>query len=717
MKRCFLILIYYTLYLIPAFAQDTTKVAPETYYPYPKPFPPNDRPAHIDSSGFVNPKLMQPAIGIGPGILTFYGDVADKWTLAPSLSRLGYHVSVSEYISKQLMISARAMFGTLGANERGPRYVNFESSIRLGAVNLTYNFDNFLPKKRRISPFIVTGFEYFEFLSKTDLYDASGNQYHYWSDGSLMSMDENEPNAAFATPLTRDYKYETDIRKNNVSVFGKYPERSFAVPVGAGVNLHLAPRWNFKLGATMHFTFTDYIDGITPDNKSDGVGNGKNDNFLETYFTLSLDLFNPKLSYISPFSDADYLALENEDTDGDGVIDFKDECQGTPPGVSVDAKGCPINSDGDRFADYMDKEINSPPGAFVDENGVAMDDSTIARNWRIWSDSTGEYAYTETIINPPAVAAGDWGKKRDATIVYRKELVVLLGIYKEGVPPAEMGKLLSVPDVKSFMQSDSTTAYTACSFYNLSDAETCRKGLLPSFPGAKVMVRNKDGSLSEPTADVIKDLGIGIKDSTSTIMPQASNVIYRIQLGAYSKKLSLAMFRGAGTVIQIHSDDGLYKYVTGSYASIQDALKRREELVKRGYKGAFVAAYKEGKRVPLSEVSGGIIQKPENENIEEPKTPHSAIDKNLISFRVQVGAFVNEPPADILQKMNKVPGLETKKKRSGITQYIAGKFNNYEEAKKFRDEVAQKYGISDAFMIAFFKNEMITVQEAVELLK
>src|SRR5207245_1365709 len=119
---------------------------------------------------------------------------------------------------------------------------------------LTYNLDNFLPKKRRIDPFILSGFEYFEFLSKTDLYDANRNKYFYWKDGSIKNINESDANAANAIDLRRDYTYESDIRTNNKEIFGKYPERSFSMPVGAGVNLHLAPRWNFKLGATMHYT-------------------------------------------------------------------------------------------------------------------------------------------------------------------------------------------------------------------------------------------------------------------------------------------------------------------------------------------------------------------------------------------------------------------------------------------------------------------------------
>jgi len=43
-----------------------------------------------------------------------------------------------------------------------------------------------------------------------------------------------------------------------------------------------------------------------------------------------------------------------KDSDGDGVPDRKDECPDTPPGVKVDAKGCPIDTDGDGIPDYKD---------------------------------------------------------------------------------------------------------------------------------------------------------------------------------------------------------------------------------------------------------------------------------------------------------------------------------------------------------------------------
>lgn len=70
-------------------------------------------------------------------------------------------------------------------------------------------------------------------------------------------------------------------------------------------------------------------------------------------------------------------ASRSKDSDGDGVVDRKDECPDTPPGVTVDSKGCPVDTDRDGVADYLDK-CPSTPGSIAmngcqdkDKDGVA----------------------------------------------------------------------------------------------------------------------------------------------------------------------------------------------------------------------------------------------------------------------------------------------------------------------------------------------------------
>jgi OOP family OmpA-OmpF porin len=61
------------------------------------------------------------------------------------------------------------------------------------------------------------------------------------------------------------------------------------------------------------------------------------------------------------------------DSDGDGVADYLDKCPGTPKGVKVDKVGCPLDSDGDGVADYLDKCPGTPKGVKVDKVGCPLD--------------------------------------------------------------------------------------------------------------------------------------------------------------------------------------------------------------------------------------------------------------------------------------------------------------------------------------------------------
>ena len=83
-------------------------------------------------------------------------------------------------------------------------------------------------------------------------------------------------------------------------------------------------------------------------------------------------------------------------------------------------------------------------------------------------------------------------------------------------------------------------------------------------------------------------------------------MVLRVQLGAYKRKLSKNVFRGVDDLIEIKTDDGLYKYMTGAYTSMDEAAKRKIEMLTNGYPGAFIAAYKDGKRITLEEAGATV---------------------------------------------------------------------------------------------------------------
>ena len=61
------------------------------------------------------------------------------------------------------------------------------------------------------------------------------------------------------------------------------------------------------------------------------------------------------------------------DSDGDGVLNNRDRCAGTPAGAQVDSRGCPADSDGDGVANGVDRCANSAVGALVDAVGCTQD--------------------------------------------------------------------------------------------------------------------------------------------------------------------------------------------------------------------------------------------------------------------------------------------------------------------------------------------------------
>lgn len=692
---------------------------------------------------------FKPIIGLGTGLFSYYGDLYEKKLVNPQVSRIGWELSVSHRFSPSLDLNFYALFGKLGANERtDTRNVNIQSEIRVGGVQLIYTFAHLMPGRRTIHPYISSGFESFEFLSKTDLLDKNGNVYHYWSDGSIRNIDENSPDASQAIVIQRDYTYESDVRELNLDDFGKYPERSFAIPAGAGFFLHLSDRVDVKLGATMHFTMTDYIDGITAQSKGNRKGNSKNDNYMMTAFSIRYDLIPGNVSNFSPeeelhYRDAEIFVLEREDEDKDGVLDMVDKCLGTPLNAPVDGNGCPLDDDKDGIPNYRDQEPQSAPNAVVDVSGVTISDSLLALKYDMYMDSTGKY--TKVVVLPSDNRPVPGGMPAVA-----RNYTIKLGEFSSGVPSDMMTKFLSISDVETRSNGDSVTVYFAGRYATEQEAEAKKEEFRQSgIPDATVMYLSANGKLTPPpvlagtpgngspsngdpaktggdtsksgTDPVVKTGGNpanpGNGELSNSTIPATEGVVFRIQLGAYKRKLSKRVF-GVDDVIQVQTDDGLYKYLTGSYKTFEDAAKRRVDVLVNGFPDAFVVAYKDGKRIPLTSVGATPSNpEPEPENLEEPKGPMSTANKELVVFKVQLGVYKSEPPADVQEKFKTLPGIEKGLSVSGLTRYTAGTFNDYNAAVALKNEIKEKYGIEDAFVIAFFKDQYISVQEALELMK
>ena len=75
-----------------------------------------------------------------------------------------------------------------------------------------------------------------------------------------------------------------------------------------------------------------------------------------------------------------YTTSRVGDSDGDGVIDSKDQCPDTPAGVEVDATGCALDSDGDGVPNYKDECPNTRANLVVDDKGCPVGEARMDLN-------------------------------------------------------------------------------------------------------------------------------------------------------------------------------------------------------------------------------------------------------------------------------------------------------------------------------------------------
>lgn len=90
------------------------------------------------------------------------------------------------------------------------------------------------------------------------------------------------------------------------------------------------------------------------------------------------------------------------------------------------------------------------------------------------------------------------------------------------------------------------------------------------------------------------------KEVVSTPKSTSSGVEFRIQIAASRKELTTKTFNGLQNVESLFID-GYYKYYYGNSSNLSDIKKSLPEVRSKGYKDAWVVAFKNGKRISIKE--------------------------------------------------------------------------------------------------------------------
>jgi OOP family OmpA-OmpF porin len=216
--------------------------------------------------------------------------------------------------------------------------------------------------------------------TETDLDEGSNYDIDVWT-GSLNALYHFNPDGTFVPYLVAGFGgmlFDVDESKDAT---GRDDDEDFMLNAGAGFKLFVIDDLALRLDAR-------YVADLNSDRTYDQRRSSDTDHNLIATAGLVWQFSGPAAPPAPP-----------ADSDMDGVPDSRDKCPGTPPGVAVDAVGCPPappkpepaaqvkplpvvpppppapidgDDDGDGVPNSRDKCPNTPRGVLVDEHGCEL---------------------------------------------------------------------------------------------------------------------------------------------------------------------------------------------------------------------------------------------------------------------------------------------------------------------------------------------------------
>jgi hypothetical protein len=531
---------------------------------------------------------------------------------------------------------------------------------------------------------------------------------------------------------------------------GGETSNAILVPIGFGLRMNVTKRLQFDIAINYGFGLSD-IDMVKIN--TEDVSNS--DGYKALNFIIHYDLFtaNKKVSFDdSYYADVDFAKLESEDEDGDFIRDMDDYCPQTPSGVRVDNNGCPLDNDKDGIPDYIDQQKNTLEGSIVDENGVALpndkyqntnlDFDVASRKYaKFYNDLEIKRENYKTIDEYLIAKANAFNKAFNESLnenAMVKGLIYKIKIaeYTEGIPANIANKLLSLDDLESFIMDDDAIIYTVGDYNTLDEAKIRMFSLEDiGFSNVEIIVYNNGeiSDYSEAKVDIEIDVEEIVKDSNFVESFSENDSIteeliketnYRVQLGAFNKKLPKEVFIGVNNVNFFTGSDGLVRYTAGSFVDYKNALDYQAQMKARGFNDAFIVTYKNGERISLNVAIKNT--KKYNTQVEDVKA-ESIINENLnvkdstdniinLQFTVQILVTEGLASEEDVLRMSAFENIDNKSTGSEMYEYYAGNYLNLKNANDQLDKV-KLAGFKDAFVFATNNGERISLEQAKELLK
>ena len=233
--------------------------------------------------------------------------------------------------------------------------------------------------------------------------------------------------------------------------------------------------------------------------------------------------------------------------------------------------------------------------------------------------------------------------------------------------------------------------------------------------------------------------------------PRPEGIEYKVQVGAFRKSLPAAIFSAFDPMWAQRLDNGITRYLAGSFDAYDAAVVARDAIRELGYSDAFVVRFVGGERVraarpdadrlaversvlpeatsrPASQTTGSGVADP-GPGASDARTPESAASTAVAAagvpveaediptwqgvqgrvYSVQVGAFRGVPDARSLE----VLGTLTREDAGsdGWLRLFSGRFASESDAIEHRDELRAK-GRADAFVVVYINGRRTPLSQA-----
>ncbi len=191
-----------------------------------------------------------------------------------------------------------------------------------------------------------------------------------------------------------------------------------------------------------------------------------------------------------------------------------------------------------------------------------------------------------------------------------------LVLWKTAMPSVliESG-FLTNDDEHDFLGSGSGQDYmSACIFKALREYKDEIEGRLVKYEDElekiKPYVPVKKAPLVKDTTVVVKEeikkdsVPVVKEEKKDSVIPvnKPVKVVFKVQFHSSAARLPEGDGKLKGIKdLGFYEEKGVYKYTSGEYKKPDQAAERQKELKEKGFKDAFVVAFKDGQRIPYSE--------------------------------------------------------------------------------------------------------------------